>query len=533
MKGLTLTQKEQTRLRTFNLILEGHIGVGQAANLLGLSERHTWRILASYRKEGVTAMAHGNRGCHPANRIPEATRQQITALAQSRYARVNHTHLVELLAEREGISLSRSTLRNILVEAGLDSPRHHRPPRHRYRRQRMPQEGMLVQIDGSHHRWLEERGSYFTLLLAIDDATGKVPYALFQEEEDTQGYFRLMTGIIQKYGLPLAIYSDRHIVFRHPSHSGEAIDGPSAGSNKKTQFGRAMRDLGITQIFARSPEAKGRIERANGTFQDRLVTELRLAAVVTIEEANHVLEGFLPRFNERFAVPAAQTEPAYRPVIPSLDIEGVLCIKEKRRVAKDNTVSYCGRTLQLFPDTDRRSYAHAHVEVQARQDGRLLVSYKGKVLTPQEAPPLAATLRASAAALPYEYVAAEVYADDEEPKVPKQIGLGWGGDWYRDDTRKCQHRDLVMAGMERARQEGKQIGRPRVTERPGFTTLMKDVRERFSLGELSIRQAAKELGIGHATFKRLIGTGFQSSLPDTKRTLPHLSFENELTGVLY
>jgi len=141
----------------------------------------------------------------------------------------------------------------------------------------MPQEGMLLQVDGSHHRWLEDRGPWFTLLLAVDDATGTVPYALFWDREDTEGYFRLMTGIVQRRGIPLALYSDRHIVFRHPRPQGDIFGSSIADNRKPTQFGRAMRELGVTQVFARSPEAKGRVERANGTFQDRLVAELRLA----------------------------------------------------------------------------------------------------------------------------------------------------------------------------------------------------------------------------------------------------------------
>ena len=267
----------------------------------------------------------------------------------------------------------------------------------------------------------------------------------------------------------------------------------------------------MTQVFARSPEAKGRIERANGTFQDRLVSELRLAGASTIEEANSILEAFLPRFNERFGVPATQPEPSYRPVDPGLDIDAVLCFKERRRVAKDNTVQYHGQTLQIFPGPDRRTYARAHVEVQERLDGQLLVCYRGKVLTPGEAPPLAATLRALAAARPEGESGAQMGIDmpdltAEEPKANKQrTGLGWEGDWYRDESRKCMHRDLVRAGMERARQQGKRIGRPRVSERPEFAQRFAAVVERIGPGGLSRRQAAKELAIGYATLKTTPG----------------------------
>ena len=518
MRGLTLTQKEQGRLQTLNLVMEGRLGVGEAAYIMGLSERHTWRILASYRKVGAAALAHGNRGYRPANATSEETRQRVITLASTRYAGINHTHLTELLAEREGLSLARSTVRRLLVKNGIPSPRHRRPPSHRCRRERMPQEGMLIQVDGSYHQWLGEQGPWFTLLLSVDDATGKVPYALFQETEDTEGYFRLMMGIIQRQGIPLGLYSDRHIVFRRPIRGDKTMEAIPANNGQPTQFGRAMKELGVTQVFAHSPEAKGRVERANGTFQDRLVAELRLANANTIEEANRVLEVFLPRFNERFGVPATRSEPAYRPVDPELDIASVLCLKERRRVAKDNTVKYYGRTLQLYPGADRTSYARAHVEVQKRLDARILVQYHGKILTPGEAPPLAETLRAFAEARPAEgslTIQDEVPVSEEHEAAPTRCeDLGWEGDWYRDESRKCQHRDLVRAGMERARQAGKRIGRPRVTERPDFLKRFAAVVQNIGPTGLSRRRAAKELAIGYATLKRLLDAQSSSTEQD-------------------
>ena len=233
---------------------------------------------------------------------------------------------------------------------------------------------------------------------------------------------------------------------------------------------------------AHSPEAKGRVERMNGTFQDRLVAELRLADTATLAEANEVLACFLLRFNERFGVPAAQAGSAYRPVDPVLDLGGVLCIKERRRVARDNTVQYHGRTLQLFPGTERPSYARAHVEVQERLDGRVLVAYRDTVLTPQEAPPLAATLRAHAARLLP--VLAAAWPEDPEhvaaPPTPPSPLI-----WYEDSALKARHRDLVKVGMARARQEGTYIGRPQVSKRVDVRFVM----ERRAMGE-SWRQIA-------------------------------------------
>jgi transposase len=517
MRGLTLTQQEQARLQTLNLVLEGRIVVEEAAHILGLSERHTWRVLASYRKDGVMAMAHGNRGRQPLNTTSEEIRQRVITLASTRYAGFNHTHLTELLVEREGITLARSTVRRLLVEVGIPSPRHRRPPRHRCRRERMPQEGMLVQIDGSHHRWLEERGPWLTLMLAIDDATGKVPHALFRDQENTEGYFHLMAGIIRQCGIPLAIYSDRHTVFRRARLAGEKLDTSIAGERKPTQFGRAMRELGVTQVFAHSPEAKGRVERANGTFQDRLVSELRLAGASTIGEATSILEAFVPRFNKAFGVPPAEPESAYRQLDPGQDIEGVLCNKEQRRVAKDNTVRYYSHTLQLFPETERKSYARARVEVEERLDGRLLVSYQGKILTPSEAPPLAVSLRTRTNSMAENESSVLPITQSSEPEeLEEAVRIREPHSrmmWYEDSAMKHLHRELIKAGMARAREHGKRIGRPRVTERPEFLVQFGDVIARIESGGLSRRKAAKELSIGYATLKRLLDARNQLSFP--------------------
>ncbi len=488
----------------------------EAAKVMGVSERQGWRILAVYRKEGAAALAHGNRGRTPTNATPLAIQQQVVAMTKERYGGVNHTHLAELLAEREGITLSRSTLRRLLTGAGMLSPRRGKSPRHRYRRQRMPQEGMLLQLDGSHHTWLESRGPWLTMLLAIDDATGTVPYALFREQEDTLGYFELLRGIINRCGIPLGVYTDRDSVFH-------VVRGASNGFGSLTQFGRALRELGITHVLAHSPEAKGRVERANGTFQDRLVAELRLSGASTITEANLVLWDFLPRFNQRFGVPAAQPGQVYRSISMGMDIEGILCTKERRRVARDNTVQYRQRNLQLFPDTDKLSYAGAHVEIQERLDGQILACYKGKILTPQDAPPLAATLRTQANDIP------DYPPMWKEPKPPKPARVRkWrkrnrvyygplAGDtvWWEDPVRKNKHGELTRAGMEQARQAGKQIGVLRVEERKGFAERFPMLLAQLEQKTITRRQVAKELGISCVTLKRVL----DDYLAATRQTL--------------
>ena len=306
-------------------------------------------------------------------------------LAGTRYARANHTHLSELLSEREGIDIGRTTLRRILVNAGLSSPRQRRPPKHRVRRQRMPREGMLIQMDCSHHPWLGNQVPPFTLLIAVDDATGTVVDALFCQQEDAHNYFLLMQALMERCGRPVALYTDRHGVFRHTPGSG--LPG------MPTQFSRAMEELGIQMIFVLSPQGKGRVERAAGTFQDRLVTELRLAGASNIGEANRVLKQFLPRFNRRFGVPPQHHEPAYRPLDPELCLEQVLCFKHRRKVARDNTVRFQLHTLQLLPGPEHPSYAGAAVEVLESLDGRLSVRHEGRIIPAQEAPPSPVFLR--------------------------------------------------------------------------------------------------------------------------------------------
>ena len=277
-----MTQKEQTRLQVLNSFLTEHIALDQAAELMGVSPRHTRRILAAYQERGAAAVAHGHRGRRPANTTPGAVVADVVHLARTTYEGANHSHLSELLAEREGIVIGRTTLRRILVNAGLNSPRRRRPPKHRVRRQRMPREGMLIQLDGSYHWGLGKDGPQFTILFAVDDATGCVVNALFCDHEDTNSYFLLMQGLLRRRGIPLALYTDRHPVFKHKS------EYQPAGT--PTQFGRAMDEMGVQVIFALSPQAKGRVERTAGTFQDRLITELRLAGATTVEQTRAVLK---------------------------------------------------------------------------------------------------------------------------------------------------------------------------------------------------------------------------------------------------
>ena len=377
-----------------NQVKTGKMTGEGAAEVLGLSLRHVRRILAAYRKEGAAALAHGNRGRKPSHTLDAGMKKQVLELAQSTYAGCNHQHFTELLAEREGIILSRSSVRRILLDVGIRSPRKRRPPRHRSRRQRYPQEGMLLQTDGSRHDWLEGRGPWLSLIGAVDDATGKIPHALFRNQEDAQGYFLLLRQIMSSYGIPMALYRDRHGIFERSKREPESLEEQLEGKRRPTQFGRLLEELGITSIPSYSPEARGRIERLWGTFQDRLVSELRLAGACTLEEANKVLWDFLPRYNQKFAVQAAQPGSVYRQPGEGFIPDEVFCFKYQRIVGTDNVVRFGEHRLQILPTNGRLSYARARVEVHERMDGSLAVYYQGHCLASKPAPPEAPVLRA-------------------------------------------------------------------------------------------------------------------------------------------
>lgn len=390
---ITLNSLEQKRLFVLNRVNDGQLTAVEAAQLLDLSVRQVRRILAAYRKEGAAALAHGNRGHKPVHAISAEMRQRIVDFATSKYRDCNHQHLSELL-EPEGIHVSRSTVRRILGTVGLKSPIKRRPPKHRSRRERYSQEGMLLQADGSPHRWLEERGPRLTLIAAIDDATGKVIGGLFRDQEDAHGYFLMLRQIVGKYGRPLAVYHDRHGIFIRLPKEPETLAEQLAGKREPTQFGRLLEELEITSIKAHSPQAKGRIERLFRTFQDRLVVELRLAGASNLAEADRVLNDFLPRYNRQFAVPPSESGVAYRPLPEGWRLEEVFCFKYVRTVGSDNTVKLGEHRLQLEPSRERATYARARVEVHERLDGSLAVYHGGKCVATQEAPKEAPALRA-------------------------------------------------------------------------------------------------------------------------------------------
>ena len=495
-----MTPKEQTRLQVLNSLLAEHMTLDQAATLMGVSTRHARRMLAAYREQGGAAVAHGHRGRKAPNATPKAVAYDVVHLARTRYSGANHTHLSELLSEREGIDIGRTTLRRILVNAGLKSPQRRRPPKHRVRRQRMPREGMLIQLDGSYHPWLGDQVPPFTLLIAVDDATGAVAGALFCEKEEAYTYFLLIQDLAHRCGVPIALYTDRHGVCRHTPGSG--LPGTP------TQFSRAMDELGIQMIFALSPQAKGCVERTAGTFQDRLVTELRLAGASSIGEANGVLEQFLPRYNRRFRVPPQRSESAYRPLGSDLCLEQVLCFKHCRKVAKDNTLKFQLHTLQLLPEPERPSYAGAVVEVLEGLDGQLSVRHEGRIINAQGAPPSPAFLRNGHEGSPTPLVS---------PAGSDRLNQRWLTTLKSVDSRTVDEEDqagLTGGAPAASTPATVSLRKPTFLQKERWKAIQKARRKGMSL-----RAIERELGIHRATIKKYM----DADGPPGRRSRPVLT----------
>ena len=369
----TLRQKELQRVAVISECVRGRLACARAAELLQLSSRHVKRLKLRLRHGGEAAMAHASRGRPSPRRIPEPVRRQILVLARGKYAGFNDHHLCEKLCEQEGFSLSRETLRRLLRAAGLGSPRKRRAPAHRQRRLRRAREGEMLQVDGSLHNWLQGRGPQLTLLGFQDDATGKVVGAEFFSAETAHGYFRVFRSVLRRYGVPLSLYGDRCGVFVRNDHHWTVAE-ELAGRQQPTQFGRALAQLGVTFIPAQSPQAKGRIERLWGVFQDRLVSELRAAHAADLCAANRVLRRFVPAYNRRFGRAPAHAEKAWRPAPRELD--RICCFLHERVVSNDNVVQWEGRRFQIPPQAHRFSFAGAKVQLYQNLEGRVSIYYQ-------------------------------------------------------------------------------------------------------------------------------------------------------------
>ena len=367
-----LSQKELQRVAVISRCVKGELACARAAGLLVLSVRQIKRLKKRVREDGEAALAHANRGRPSHRRLPDAVRERILRLARSTYAGFNDHHLCEKLVELEGFSLSRETLRRLLRQHGLRSPRKRRAPAHRQRRVRSAQLAELVQLDGSAHDWLESRGPLLTALGMQDDATGKILAAQFFPSETTFGYLCLLHQLLCRYGVPLAFYGDHSGIFvRNDDYW--TVEEQLAGKRQPTQFGRALEQLGISFVAAHSPQAKGRVERLWGVLQDRLTSELRLAKAHDLHSANAVLRQFITDYNRRFARPPRESHPAWRPAPENLD--RICCFVHERIVSNDNVVQWEGRRFQIPQQARRFSFAGAKVQIHQALDGRVSLYY--------------------------------------------------------------------------------------------------------------------------------------------------------------
>ncbi len=384
---IALSQRERDRLRVLHEIEQGQLTQVAAAGRLQLSDRQVRRLLRGIEKYGDRAVIHGLRG-RPSNRkFPAFFERKVLARVGQRYADFGPTLAAEHLT-KEGLPLSRETLRKWMIKAVFWRPRSQRLRKIHVWRERRASFGELVMQDSSPFRWLEERGPACQLIAVIDDATSRV-YARFVEHDTTEENLRTLGGWLRRYGRPLAHYTDRNSIFR--STRPAALSEQLRGEEARSQFGRALQELGIAWIAAQSPQAKGRIERLFQTLQDRLVKELRLAGIDTMEAANHFLETrFLPEWEERFTVAPRNPRNAHRRLGREPRLEEILSVRVTRTVAQDHTVSWEGNRWGVPREEVCAGLRGAQVEIERRLDGSHWLRFRNRYLRlchcPQPAP---------------------------------------------------------------------------------------------------------------------------------------------------
>jgi len=365
------SQEELRRLHVIQKVLEGGLKQVEAAEILSLSSRHIRRVVKRVRGEGQRGIVHRLRG-RPSNRkIPDQLKDKVIKLYRTTYKDFGPTLASEKLLERDGVSISDETLRSWLVETG-DWKRVRKGRRHRQWRERKGHRGEMVQIDGSHHAWFEGRGDPCVLMGYIDDATGDT-FGRFYDYEGTMPAMDSFKRYIRKRGLPLKVYLDKHSTYKSTAKA--TIEEQLEGVEPLSEFERALKELGVEVSHAHSPQAKGRIERLFRTFQDRVIKEMRLRGIKTIEEGNPFLEKYLPLYNKRFSVRPREKDDVHRPLPRGIDLSAILCIKTERTLKNDFTVAHNHKLYQIEEATKA-----SKVIVQDRMDGSMRVTYQGQAL---------------------------------------------------------------------------------------------------------------------------------------------------------
>lgn len=373
--------REAVRLAAVREAGAGRMSVREGMRRTGLSRSQFQRYVRRYRRQGPSGIVHGNRGRPSSRRTVEATRQRIIALLEGAVV-LNDCHVRDLLAE-DGLTVSADTVRRVRRELGRPPKQRRRPTRYRIRREREGQSGAMVLIDGSPFRWLGEAQPLWTLVGAVDDATGSILALNLRPNEDLHGYVVLLRDLVTQHGVPWTVYGDRaSILVRSDRHW--TLEEELEGRQRPSHFGQMLEELGVRYIAALSPQAKGRIERLWRTLQDRLAAELALNGCRTPEQALAFLPGYIARFNRTLARPAREPHPAWRRA--ARDLERILACRYPRVVALDNTVSLAGEAIAIPPGPRGRGHARCRVEVRELLDGRVLVLYQGHAIAERPAP---------------------------------------------------------------------------------------------------------------------------------------------------
>lgn len=371
---------DRKRLKVISMAVDKRIKQWEAAEKLDISERQARRLIRRYKKEGDKGLVHRLRGRPSARRIDNHVVEEIVDVYAEKYKGFGPTLAHEKIVEIEGMEICRESLRKKLLEVGLWEISR-KSKKHRHWRERMKYRGEMVQMDGSHHDWLEGRGPWLVMMGYIDDATGNV-YAEFHEYEGTKPAMISFKGYARKYGIPMKIYLDKHTTYK-ATHK-ETIEDQLEGIKVKSQFERALGQLGVEVIHANSPQAKGRIERLFKTFQDRLVKEMRLAKVNSQEEANVFLKGYLPAFNRKFAVEPAGEQDMHREVASWKEMNGIMTVRTERTVRNDYTIAHEGKMYQLKTALPLKG---RNVTFVGLLNNRFRIEYKGQVINWAEVKP--------------------------------------------------------------------------------------------------------------------------------------------------
>jgi transposase len=371
---ITLSAKEVRRLKILHKVMEGEVTQVKASEVLGISDRQVRNIVVKLKRKGDKGIAHGNRGRGSPRKMASEQEDLIAEIVGRRYADFGPTLAAEKLAECEKIQVSNEKLRQIMLAKGLWHRKRRRGKIYRWR-ERKAHFGEMVQMDGSHHDWLEGRGPRMVLMGYVDDATGRF-FGRFYGYEGLLPAMDSLERYIRLHGSPVSLYLDKHSTYKTTRQAD--LDELLRGEEAQTQFERAAKELGIEIIHANSPQAKGRIERTFGTLQDRLVKELRLAGICRIEEANTFLEEFMPRHNERFSKIALKEGDLHRRLPMGIKFRDILCIKAKRTVANDYTIRWRGRRFLI--DNPSLLMRKQKVEVREHLDGQMSIKFKGRFL---------------------------------------------------------------------------------------------------------------------------------------------------------